>query len=54
MEENRIREHYVFFGRVRGMLDFDTAQNMLRMVSELPDGFEMTGMERLKWKRRER
>ena len=28
-------------------LDFDTAQNMLRMVSELPDGFEMTGMERL-------
>ena len=51
MEENRIREHYVFFGRE---LDFDTAQNMLRMVSELPDGFEMTGMERLKWKHRER
>lgn len=53
MEENRIREHYVFLAECRE-LDFDTAQNMLRMVSELPDGFEMTGMERLKWKHKER
>ena len=52
MEENRIREHYVFFGRVQGVGFRYRAK--LRMVSELPDGFEMTGMERLKWKHKER